>query len=45
MDGSFAPIVNVGTMKISGLSDTAGIIMCNYVWNPITELWDPMTQP
>jgi len=38
-------IINIGGFKISGLVNTAALAVCQYVWNPATSQWEPMTQP
>jgi len=35
----------IGNMKISGLTTIGGLVVCNYVWDHATEMWNPMEQP
>jgi hypothetical protein len=37
-------IVNIGSFKISGLGDTAGIACCLYAYDKTTHIWKPYTQ-
>ena len=38
---SYPGMVNVGAMKISGLSNTAGLMVCLYSYNYATNKWLP----
>jgi len=36
-------IVNIGSFKISGLGNTAGLAVCLYKYDSNTKIWTPYT--
>jgi hypothetical protein len=37
-------IVNIGSFKVSGLSNIAGLAVCLYAYDATTKIWKPYTQ-
>jgi len=37
-------IVNIGSFKISGLGNIAGLACCMYCYDKTTHIWKPYTQ-
>jgi len=38
-------IYNISAFRLSGLSSSAGLACCLYVWDATSDTWIPMTQP
>jgi hypothetical protein len=37
---------DIPAFEISGMTDSfGGMAVCLYIWNPNSEMWEPMTQP